>query len=130
MIRVRFNTFETNSSSTHSLIIDTESRIEDFYNNNIGYFVREYGDAANDFSGHQVVSEAEIKDWYKKHPDAHEAQDVLNAETSKDFRYAINEGWNFGAAEDFGNDLETDAGYFISPSGDKMGWVAAYGFDG
>ena len=130
MIQIRLNTFETNSSSTHSLIIDTEDRIRSFYNSNKGYFVREYSDATNDFSGHQVVSEEEIKEWYLKHPDAHEAEAVLNAETEKEFKRAIDDGWNFGAAKDFGNDLETDVGYFVSPSGDKMGWIAAYGYNG
>ena len=130
MIQIRYNTFETNSSSTHSLIIDTQDRIDDFYYNEHGYFVREYSKAAADFQNHDILTMQEIQDWYRNHPDERDAEAICATEDEPTFRGLIRNTWEFGLACDFGNDLETDHGYFTSPSGDKMGWIAAYGYDG
>lgn len=131
MFTVRNNTFETNSSSTHSLIIDTEEKIKDFKN---GTLWRVESWSASKVAGMELVDRQFIIDYIENSGDADEEFiKELKAADNDNFEMLLAESqWcddfiSFGSWSSY---LEWEEGKYTSPSGDKLAWVAKYGYDG
>lgn len=107
-MRVTFRNgiFETNSSMTHSIVICTKEEMEKWRNREL--FRRRWGEDT-------LVTKEEM-------------EEIIANE-----RYADRD--DFETYDEFMSDhgyweLEHDSGKFVTPSGDEMCWVAAYGRDG
>ena len=103
---IRNGIFETNSSMTHSIVICTKEEMEKWRNREL--FHRKWG-------GDRLVTKQEM-------------EEIIDNE-----RYA--DRYDFETYDEFMSDygyweLEHDSGKFVTPSGDEMCWVAAYGRDG
>ena len=122
MKTIRANTFETNSSSTHSMIILTEEE----------YNKLESGELYLD--DNEVITKEEAKNIFLKHmnEDKYEYDDNLSFEENiknylDEFEYYSSEypqsleNWK---EED---ELESDTNIYISPSGDKLRIICKYG---
>lgn len=122
MKTIRANTFETNSSSTHSMIILTEEE----------YNKLESGELY--LNDDEVITKEEAKNIFLKHmnEDKYEYDDNLSFEENiknylDEFEYYSGEypqsleNWK---EED---ELESDTNIYISPSGDKLRIICKYG---
>lgn len=122
MKTIRANTFETNSSSTHSMIILTEEE----YNKLESGELYLYDD--------EVITKEEAKNIFLKHmnKDKYEYDNDLSFEENiknylDEFEYYSSEypqsleNWK---EED---ELESDTNIYISPSGDKLRIICKYG---
>ena len=122
MKTIRANTFETNSSSTHSMIILTEEE----------YNKLESGELYLD--DNEVITKEEAKNIFLKHmnEDKYEYDNDLSFEENiknylDEFEYYSGEypqsleNWK---EED---ELESDTNIYISPSGDKLRIICKYG---
>lgn len=122
MKTIRANTFETNSSSTHSMIILTEEE----------YNKLESGELYLDDD--EVITKEEAKNIFLKHmnEDKYEYDNDLSFEENiknylDEFEYYSSEypqsleNWK---EED---ELESDTNIYISPSGDKLRIICKYG---
>ena len=122
MKTIRANTFETNSSSTHSMIILTEEE----------YDKLESGELY--LNDDEVITKEEAKNIFLKHmnEDKYEYDDNLSFEENiknylDEFEYYSSEypqsleNWK---EED---ELESDTNIYISPSGDKLRIICKYG---
>lgn len=122
MKTIRANTFETNSSSTHSMIILTEEE----YNKLESGELYLYDD--------EVITKEEAKNIFLKHmnEDKYEYDNDLSFEENiknylDEFEYYSSEypqsleNWK---EED---ELESDTNIYISPSGDKLRIICKYG---
>lgn len=89
---IRKGIFETNSSTTHTLVIGSKEEFDKWKNGEL------------------------VWDW--------ETEEFIPKKDAED------DGWGFRTYESFGNEFECDEGYFKSPSGDEMCWIAEYGYDG
>lgn len=104
---IRNGIFETNSSMTHSLVICAKEEMEKWRNGEL--FRRRWGED-------RLVTKEEME---KIIADEREYADRDDFETYGEFM------------SDHGYwELEHDSGKFVTPSGDEMCWVAAYGRDG
>ena len=125
MKTIRANTFETNSSSTHSMIILTEEE----------YDKLESGELY--LNDDEVITKEEAKNIFLKHmnEDKYIYDDDLSFEEniknyldefdyySYDFPQSL-KTWK----ED--NELEFDINKYVSPSGDKLKIICKYGYNG
>ena len=122
MKTIRANTFETNSSSTHSMIILTEEE----------YNKLESGELY--LNDDEVITKEEAKNIFLKHmnEDKYEYDNDLSFEENiknylDEFEYYSGEypqsleNWK---EED---ELESDTNIYISPSGDKLRIICKYG---
>ena len=122
MKTIRANTFETNSSSTHSMIILTEEE----------YNKLESGELY--LNDDEVITKEEAKNIFLKdmNKDKYEYDDNLSFEENiknylDEFEYYSGEypqsleNWK---EED---ELESDTNIYISPSGDKLRIICKYG---
>ena len=125
MKTIRANTFETNSSSTHSMIILTEEE----------YNKLESGELYLD-DDDKVITKEEAKNIFLKHmnEDKYTYDDDLSFEENiknylDEFEYYSSEypqsleNWK----ED--DELEFDINKYVSPSGDKLKIICKYGQD-
>ena len=138
MRQVRRGTFETNSSSVHTLTICTEDEFNkwicgelmlDTYNDelvevNTGIseeekvFAKEhYEKNKKEFwKSWEQLSEEEMKKWYAKYMEEFHDFDEYRYKTRDQFLYY--------------SDLETYTQHYTSPSGDKLVAFGKYGYDG
>nr|DAJ52748.1 MAG TPA: hypothetical protein [Caudoviricetes sp.] len=106
MRQIRFGTFETNSSSTHSLVIGTPEQIEKWENGEL--FIYYYDDYATEFKTKEELDQM--------------------AETEK---YFSREGWKNGEEWDEATEyLDHDSQIITTPGGEQLSIVCAYGRDG
>lgn len=125
MKTIRLGTFETNSSSTHSMVICTEEEYEKWANGEL-YASRWYG-------GFKTKEEV-MEDFKKDHSeyfdsegnfistDEYENLEELMDDYSYDTKWYDLDGW--------AGDLECDENSYTSPSGDKIRIICRYGYDG
>lgn len=148
MIQIRNSTFETNSSSTHSLNICTLKEWEDWTSGKLLY--NPYEDK---FIDNYLLSEEakqdRLKEYYEK---------IIKKEYYKDFqnltkpelnslmRKAVEDGYIFREQPDLENqnyytydayldlgrrnDLESYTNFYTSESGDEIVIFGEYGYDG
>ena len=126
MKTIRANTFETNSSSTHSMIILTEEEYDklesgELYLNN------------ND----EVITKEEAKNIFLKHmnKDKYEYDNDLSFEENiknylDEFGYYSSEYPQSLETWKEEDELESDTNIYISPSGDKLKIICKYGYIG
>ena len=106
MRQIRFGTFETNSSSTHSLVIGTPEQIEKWENGEL--FIYYYDDYATEFKTKEELDQM--------------------AETEK---YFSREDWKNGKEWDEATEyLDHDSQIITTPGGEQLSIVCAYGRDG
>lgn len=126
MITVRSNTFETNSSSTHSLIIDTEDKIRKFMKGELWY-----SDTTE--TKDRLVDRNTIVEYLRNKGEAEDSiKRVLEAdpEDVDEVLESLGYDWEFRTFNNWEGYLEYESGTYTSPSGDKLAWVAKYGYDG
>ena len=82
-IQVRQNVFETNSSSTHSLVVATKSEFEDFKNGKTVYC--QYN--AGPFKEGKFYSKAEVNAWAEEHEDDYDEYDFQDYDNFFDDEY-------------------------------------------
>ena len=138
MKQIRRNVFETNSSSTHSITMCSQSQFEDWKNGKILFdqwnkaFVErniteldknaameEYKEIYNDklfYKKWDELSEDEKNTWYQKHYNENRYEDNDDLVTYSDY---------FGSY-----DLESYTSSYTSESGDKIVAFGKYGYDG
>lgn len=106
MRQIRFGTFETNSSSTHSLVIGTPEQIEKWENGEL--FINYYDDYATEFKTKEELDQME--------------------ETEE---YFSREDWKNGEEWDEATEcLDHDSQIITTPGGEQLSIVCAYGRDG
>ena len=115
-IQIRQGMFETNSSSTHSLIISTEDEFKKWVDGKV-YLDRDSGIFVNE---EQIIEWAKQCRWVDTDGKDNEAilEEVLNDE------------YRFYAYGDYGCDYEYFDQHFTSPSGDEMVAFGYFGYDG
>lgn len=106
MRQIRFGTFETNSSSTHSLVIGTPEQIEKWENGEL--FINYYDDYATEFKTKEELDEmAETEEYFSR------------------------EDWKNGEEWDEATEyLDHDSQIITTPNGEQLSIVCAYGRDG
>jgi hypothetical protein len=126
MKTIRNKTFETNSSSTHSLIIVTEEENEKL-NQGI-YFVKNmYDDTIIDQSDYEKIYQEAIADYNLENPDS-------TISTIEEFQetddYLDNQSEFPKSLEDWccDGDLSHDMYNYTSPSGDNLVIHVKYGY--
>lgn len=122
MKTIRANTFETNSSSTHSMIILTEEE----------YDKLESGELYLDDD--EVITKEEAKNIFLKHmnEDKYMYDDDLSFEENiknylDEFEYYPSEYPQSLETWKEEDELESDTNIYISPSGDKLKIICKYG---
>lgn len=104
MRQIRFGTFETNSSSTHSLVIGTPEQIEKWEAGEL--FINYYDDYATEFKTKEELDQME---------------------SQKDF---WRENWKNGPEWDEATEyLDHDSQIITTPGGEQLTIVCAYGHD-
>lgn len=130
MFSVRNNTFETNSSSTHSLIIDTAENISKFLNGKLWY-----NNTWDSNLKQELVTKEDILNYLSRE-DSQESPDYVEklkaAEDDEVFADILSERYEneFETIDTWAEYLESDNGTWTTPGGEKVGWVAKYGYDG
>lgn len=122
MKTIRANTFETNSSSTHSMIILTEEE----------YDKLESGELY--LNDDEVITKEEAKNIFLKHmnEDKYMYDDDLSFEENiknylDEFEYYPSEYPQSLETWKEEDELESDTNIYISPSGDKLKIICKYG---
>ena len=125
MKTIRANTFETNSSSTHSMIILTEEE----------YNKLESGELYLDDD--EVITKEEAKNIFLKHmnEDKYMYDNDLSFEENiknylDEFEYYPSEYPQSLKTWKEEDELESDINEYISPSGDKLKIICKYGYIG
>lgn len=146
MINVREGTFETNSSSTHSMVIVEDSQLQKWKNGDIWYvpqdkvFVNEYtknqilekiygialiDHAERDFANVpeivEAIKEKKLKEYIKEMIDNEEWY-VDEDEIPQSYEEFFNK-WHT-------KELEEDNKEYITPKGEKIHIFCQYGYDG
>lgn len=107
MRQIRLGTFETNSSSTHSLVIGTPEQIEKWENGEL--FVNFCDTYATEFKTQEELNQMEAEDkdnfWREDWKNGTEWRDTLDY-------------------------LSQDSHMFTTPKGETLEIVSAYGYDG
>lgn len=115
-IQIRQGLFETNSSSTHSLIISTE----DDYNKWVD------GKVYLDKDSGIFVTEEQIIEWAKQC----RWVDTDGKEDNAILEEVLNDEYRFYTCSNYGEYYENFEQHFTSPSGDEMVAFGYFGYDG
>lgn len=122
---IRNGTFETNSSSTHSIIIMTADKWDEF---------KKTDKYLADWDGELYLVDDLIADM-KKWPDLYENVDLSNREACVEYLtggggsdFFTYENWV--TYDKLSNLAKAEVKHFESPSGDKMVAVCTYGYQG
>ena len=112
MIQVRKNVFETNSSSTHSLVMAVASDFDKWVAGEVYYCNNVWGDLRGKFEEGKFYPVAEVDAYY-------EAKDEERDE------------YEFCTYDEFcATDLEVDEYSYTTPGGEVIRAIAKYGYDG
>lgn len=137
MIKVRNDTFETNSSSTHSMVIGPKSQIEEWIKGKLVY----------DYDNDKFISlEAAHEAFLKKLSEEDGAYFSLSFEEKEEYLkerypwytvegyeselYTENYLFTYDSYCDHYERLETDTTYYTTPGGEEIGIICSYGYDG
>lgn len=152
MKKIRFNTFETNSSSTHSLTICTKEDYKKWENGELYYYderlvskeeadniIREniicgkidtnWKEKFMTFKGEKIIFD-DTSDWRKKRQTLYTPEN-LNEITQEEIDKYMEESDNFQSKEDFFDDyeLETYEENYTTPNGEEIIAFGKYGSD-
>ena len=112
MIQVRKNVFETNSSSTHSLVMAVASDFDRWEAGEVYYCHYIWRDARDKFEIGKFYPVAEIDAYYES----------IDEERDE---------YEFCTYEEFcATDLEVDEYSYTTPGGEVVRAIAKYGYDG
>lgn len=127
MISIRRKTFETNSSSTHSIIICTEKEFTEYTSGNL-YENKKWITSSSKYANKNLVTREEAIDivknggYYKKDLDMF--SDYSDGDWDEELR-------SCGLLRyDDDRELEFYEEHYTSPSGDKIVAFGEYGYDG
>lgn len=137
MIKIRNNTFETNSSSTHSMVIGLRSQIEDWIEGRLVY----------DYNNDKFISlEAAREIFLKRLSEEDRAYFNLSLEEKETYLeekhpwytvegyeselYGENYLFTYDYYCDYYERLESDTTYYTTPGGEEIGIICSYGYDG
>lgn len=137
MIKVRNGTFETNSSSTHSMVIGPKSQIEEWMRGKLVY----------DYDNDKFISlEAAHEAFLKKLSEEDRAYFNLSFEEKEAYLeerspWSTVEGYESELYResclfthsnycDYYENLETDTTYYTTPGGEEIGIICSYGYSG
>ena len=110
MRQIRFGTFETNSSSTHSLVIGTPEQIASWEDGEL--FVNYCDDYATEFKTKEEL-------------------DQMEAEAKEKGNRFYREDWKNGEEwDEITEYLDHDSQIITTPGGEQLEIVSAYGYDG
>lgn len=123
MVTLRLGTFETNSSSTHSMVICTEEEYEKWAKGEL-YASRYY----DGFKTKEEVIEEARKEYYERFDSEGNFISNDEYETVEEFLNDWHTEWY--NLDDWAGDLECDENSYTSPSGDKIRIICRYGYDG
>lgn len=131
MIKIRYNVFETNSSSVHSLIMTDEDMYKKLECGDLmisGY----ESDFKEEFITYEQAYKA-LKEMFKKYPELYTEYDIDDLDVCS--RELIEEiMWHTGVAytlENYGGEeFEKFKDFYTSPSGDKIVAFGYFGRDG
>lgn len=129
---IRQNTFETNSSSTHNMVVIPESKMEAWNNNELYYARWTYGktgEFVNINNGRLLYTKQELIDsgMFDDMPKREDFEDEY------DFEDAMHEYFSdsdFVTADDWSRELEEDEHIYVTESGEKLHIICQYGYDG
>ena len=137
MIKVRNDTFETNSSSTHSMVIGPKSQIEEWMRGKLVY----------DYDNDNFISlEAAHEVFLKRVSEEDRAYLNLSFEEKEEY---LKERYSWYTVEGYESELyrenylftydnycvyyerlESDTTYYTTPGGEEIGIICSYGRDG
>lgn len=130
---IRQNTFETNSSSTHNMVVIPESKMEAWDNNELYYaryvWRKEVKEFVEKNNGRLLYTKQELIDsgMFDDMPKREDFEDEY------EFEDAIEEYFDDGdfvTAERWSRDLEEDEHIYVTESGEKLHIICQYGYDG
>lgn len=122
MIKYRLGMFETNSSSTHSLIIGMEDDFKKWENGELLYY--RYSNKRGFYTKEEAINFLKEISWYK---DNNIDFDTIDPEELTE--YLTDEGFISGDWLD-GDELEHDYNEFVTSNGEKICMLCRYGWDG
>lgn len=126
MKTIRFNTFETNSSSTHSLIILTEEE-EQKLNSGELYLKDKYDDELiTKEEAYKIFLDAMNNDNYIQDPEYSLEENIQDYLENCDDRSELPCSLDDWCESDY---LSIDTNRYTSPSGDKLIIICTYGND-
>ena len=129
---IRFNSFETNSSSTHSLVIIPDKDYAAWNNNELYYCRWVYGDTKKFIeknNGRLLYTKQELIDGgiFSDAPKKEDFEDEDEFEQALDDYLADSD---FVTADTWSRDeLEEDETTYITDSGEKLHIICQYGYD-
>lgn len=130
---VRQNTFETNSSSTHNMVVIPESKMEAWENNELYYARYVWGKEVKEFveknNGRLLYTKQELIDsgMFDDMPKREDFEDEY------EFEDAIEEYFDdsdFVTVDKWEKDLETDEHVYTTEAGERLHIICQYGYDG
>ena len=112
MIQVRKNVFETNSSSTHSLVIAVASDFDRWVAGEVYYCNSVWGDLREKFEKGKFYPAAEVDAYYAA-------------------KYEERDDYEFCTFDEFcATDLEVEDYSYTTPTGEVIKACAKFGYDG
>lgn len=114
MIQVRKSVFETNSSSTHSLVMAVKSDFDRWERGEVYYCNCLWGyEERNRFTAGKFYPKEEIDAYYKSIGKERDGYDFITYDEFRDTEY-----------------LETSTYTYVTPTGEIIKAIAKYGYDG
>lgn len=120
MIKYRLGMFETNSSSTHSIIIGMEDDFKKWENGELLYNRYNHSFCTKE----EAINILKESPWYNKRIDFDNIEPEELEERLRDAEFYTCEWF------DDGDELEHDYNEFITPNGEKICMLCRYGYDG
>ena len=121
MIQIRNGVFETNSSSTHSIVMCMKEEYDKWVSGEV-YLNEYWGDSFSKFTDNKFVTKNEAIDIIEK-------SKYFNKEDLKDIDTLLKDE-DFILFDDYGNDFESFYDEIETPNGEKVVSVGYYGWDG
>ena len=118
-IKARHGTFETNSSSTHSIVMCTKEEYEKFMKGELLY--KKYSDEG--FINKEKAFEIIKKDGY------YDADDIEEMKSNEDLFFEAASESDIYDFETFGSDYESFYDEYKTPSGETVVAFGYYGYD-
>ena len=126
MKTIRANTFETNSSSTHSLIILTEEEEQKLDSGELYLSTKYNSDLITKEEAYKIFLKAMESDNYIQDPEYSLEENIKDYLENCDDRYELPCSLDDWTDESY---LAIDSNKYTSPSGDKLKIICKYGND-
>ena len=119
MLNIRRNTFETNSSSTHSMVIAMKDDFDKWVNRETLYCKDSYSWKKNKFEEGKFYNLNEVNTYIvENNPEYTNNPEELYGD------------YGLCTYESFCDDLETDQNTFTTPNGEVIKTICRFGYDG